>query len=173
MTDHQTELVRYLEMMRKMRGETPPEGYTYAGLEDFLIREGTWYEPRPLPSGISTGTPRCCFQNALVLAILHGFAYIEGLAVPDIGIPLPALHAWNLTPEGQLVDNTWADPGLAYIGVPFTIGRADRSVWFDNASVLDNPRRAHDIYRFPWHGEKHILWPTSPYRKKLERMKQR
>jgi hypothetical protein len=42
------------------------------------------------------------------------FLYTEGWAVSDLGIPVE--HAW-LTCNGQAVEVTWKNPGLAYYGV--------------------------------------------------------
>lgn len=171
MTENETHLLRDMEMFRKMRG-SPPEGYEYSGMQDFLVREGTWYTPSPLPQGVRRGVPKGCYGNALTQAILRGWTYVEGLAIPDIGVPLPMQHAWNVTPEGVLVDNTWDEVGLAYIGVPFSIGRADRVIWGQNETIFENISDRFAIYKNKWQGEDwDKVWRKSQLRRFIERQR--
>lgn len=167
-TGHQAALLRDMETYRQLRGPGPV-CYEYSCIQDFLLREGVWYHPCPLPAGVPYGAPKSCFGNALLLAIQRGWTYVEGLAIPDIGVHLPVHHGWNVTPDGNLIDATWRTIGLAYIGVPFSIGRADHAQWFDNACVLDNPRDRFRIYKEKWQGENwHKVWRKSKARKQIE-----
>jgi hypothetical protein len=159
-----------LRDMKRQQGEVP-EGWVYEGIEDFVLQHGVWYRPTGWPP--RQGAPKSCFGNAVMNAALYGVKYIEGMALPGMtfinGVPLPSLsgprrpihHAWNLDVDGQLCDNTWMNKGLAYIGVEFSVGRADNATWFDDASVLDNPR-SRKLYRQPWTGENYnLVWRKS------------
>lgn len=85
----------------------------------FVKRHGSWYEPAARPSGLPIGKPNRCFVNAFMLALEDStLTYCEGyaLASPDSA---KALHAWVTTGDGNVIDPTWHDPGVAYAGVPF------------------------------------------------------
>lgn len=61
-----------------------------------------------------------CFQNAQWMVLMHPeLSYVEGYLVftDHGGREYRLLHAWNATPDGQLVDSTeWAfeDQALPY-----------------------------------------------------------
>jgi hypothetical protein len=144
-------ITQWLTMLRDTcRGHGPFNGYTYAGIGDFLLQHGVWYEPRSLPARVRRGLPRRCFHNALRLAKTRGYRYIEGYAVADIGVLFPAYHAWNLDRDGKLVDNTWDEVGLAYFGVEFPLDVAKKALRYGDGSVLDNPKSRFAIFKVPW-----------------------
>lgn len=163
---NEIEVEQYLKQMRELKlnhFNKHPDAI-YLGMEDFLLQHGLWYRNTSTPD--MQGAPRCCFGNAILLAAQRGYRYVEGVALAPL-LPFPVHHGWNLTPEGELFDSTWMNGGLAYIGVEFSLGRADNASWFDDATVLDNPRNRFKIYREPWTGEnfnikwrfsKHIRW---------------
>ena len=123
-------------------------GY-YAGISDFLLRHGVWYEPVPFPAGIRKGRKKYCFRNSAVLAIEHSqiFRYVEGYALyPGTE---PVHHAWNLDRDGNLFDRTWKNGGTAYLGVVFSTTRAiTADGWC--YGVFNNPE---SVLREPWTGE--------------------
>jgi hypothetical protein len=128
-----------------------PEGYHYAGIGDFLMQHGVWYEPKPLPSRIRRGSLKQCFYNALALSKRRGYTYVEGYATPDIeNLYFPAHHAWNLDHDGNLIDNTWEKTGLAYFGVAFPLSVANEAIRHDGNTVLDNPRARYELFRTPF-----------------------
>lgn len=172
-TKAEADLKQMMEQFRDLRlSMGKPDGYTYYGMEDFLLRHGVWHKPVKYPRGMIPGAPKCCFANALIMAVLRGYHYIEGLAIPDIRITLPVYHGWNIDHRGRLVDTTWENTGLAYCGVEFSIGRADYTQWFDDASVLDNPRNQNAIYKEPWTGENfNLVWRKSKALKQIEEAK--
>jgi len=157
--------VQWLTLLRDLlRSNGIPNGYTYAGVGDFLLRHGVWYEPRPLPKSIRHGAPRQCFANAVMLGRIKGLRYVEGYALAQFkgDALLPVQHGWNLDRDGNLIDATWREPGLAYLGVEFSVGRAENALWFDDASVLDNPKSRYRIFKEPWLGENfNLAWRRS------------
>lgn len=145
-------------------------GYAYRNAYDFVAREGKWY--RPSITHLKQGRPRACFGNAIDMAVVHGLAYVEGYATNDLVGGLPVHHAWNVDPMGNLHDVTWGywsklgqhalPQGAAYLGVEFSLERADDATWNGDATVLDDHRRHWPILREPWKGEDHsIMWPRS------------
>jgi hypothetical protein len=148
------EVTNWLTMLRRCTRR--PDGYTYAGIGDFLLRHGEWHEPQPCPAKVPRGMPRNCFHNALALASRRrrrGYRYVEGYAMPNIGLPLAVHHAWCLDGDGHLIDNTWEVPGLAYLGVPFSLDVARRALGRRGNTVLDNPEARHILFRNPFRCE--------------------
>jgi hypothetical protein len=140
--------------------------YAYCGMEEFLLQHGRWSVVIPFPEGERHGAPRVCFGNAIMLAAEKGYEYIEGVAVS----PKAKLfhHGWNIDREGRLIDSTWMNTGLAYLGVQFSLGRADHASWEDDASILHNPRNQDALFKNPWHGEDYgMKWPESAAMKVL------
>jgi hypothetical protein len=88
-------------------------------LDEFILRNGAVQQGEPLMKGIKRMPLKQCFANAAQVTLERGWFYVEGYAASaTIGIPL--LHAWNVTPDGKLVDVTWRTPETTqYLGVPF------------------------------------------------------
>jgi hypothetical protein len=126
-------------------------------LEANIMEYGELYEGTDLATnlelmnvnGVEEGELKNCFQNA-AQEILFGdtdLTYVEGYAMSDIGLPVH--HAWLVTPDGTVIDNTWTGqsevmPGSEYYGVAFNADwlrrRAARTkVWgvFQGQSVED------------------------------------
>lgn len=159
MTANDRTLRRLLQMFQAEE-QMRPRGF-YAGMYDFVLREGTWFDPPTGPLEYQRGAPRMCFGNAIVLAATRGLRYIEGFALSPLGLPIH--HAWNLDPAGQVVDTTWGlwaggrcliPMGLAYVGVEFAVERADEATWNGDASVLDDWNRGWPLMQHPWEGER-------------------
>lgn len=151
MSDAQRAITEWLTMLRDCcLGNGLPEGYHYAGIGDFLLQHGVWYEPQPLPKRIRRGVPRGCFANAMILSKTRGYSYVEGYAVPALDdVQFPVHHAWNLDKDGNLIDNTWEKTGLAYFGVEFPYTMAAKAIK-DSNTVLDNPHARFEIFREPY-----------------------
>jgi len=145
-----------------------PEGFAYRNLYDFLDQHGTFFEPRVKPRKIEQGVPRCCYGNSIMMAIKCDWTYVEGVAMNHLGVPIH--HAWNLLPDGSIMDITWERPGLAYCGVPFSTGRADDATWNGDACVLDDFHRGHPLFKERWQGEdfERVWKPSCPMRHALE-----
>jgi len=150
LTPDQQSLRSVLEQLRNAIPTRPDLVYRMA--PDFVLRHGAWYSPAPWRREWRQGLPKHCFGNALALAHVHGWRYVEGYALAP-KLPLPILHAWNVTPAGEMADVTWRNIGLAYLGVEFSAGRADDATWNGDASVLDDFRRGWPIFRQVWTGE--------------------
>lgn len=144
-------LTRQLRAQLWPRQQAAGRGLYYRGPTDFVLQHGEWFEPSPYDG--EKGAPRACFGNAIGLAILRGYAYVEGWAI-DPGLAQLAIHhAWNVTPDGKLADATWLNSGRAYLGVRFSQGRADDATWNGDASVLDDSNRGWPLLRDRWQGE--------------------
>lgn len=147
MSVYDDDLMRFC---RQMASVTPVlDGLHYRGMHDFLAQHGKAYEPRKKAVKLPWGAPKCCYGNALAAAVKYGWTYVEGIA---LGV-IPVQHAWNVRDDGEMVDLTWRQVGSAYLGVEFSIGRADDCTWNGDATVLDDWRRGWPILQQPWTGE--------------------
>lgn len=149
LTQPQKDLVTYMEWIVKIRKtRTKPKTRTgdefhYAGMEDYLLRHGTWYDVQPLPAWVPPGVPSMCYGNAINLVDMRkGLRYVEGLAMNMI----PIQHAWNIDPKGRLIDNTWDPLGTAYIGVEFPVKEAKRLLR-KHCCILNNFKEDHPLFR--------------------------
>ena len=88
-------------------------------LDGHLASVAREYRGVPLPRDVKRGEPRMCFVNAYRLADEHPeLGYCEGYSLPGPGFSVPFLHAWCVTPEGEVIDNTWDRPeNNGYVGV--------------------------------------------------------
>lgn len=156
MTDSEHMLHAYLVQLREAaRPMARAVGLVYAGAADFLLQHGQWYVPGALTVR-ERGQPRLCYGNAIMLAVKRPeLVYVEGYAVAP-GIPVPMMHAWNATADGTLVDITWQNTGVAYLGCVFSVERADDATWHGDACVLDDWKRRWPLLRRPWEGERPI-----------------
>lgn len=85
------------------------------------------------------GQPRECFKNAYRLADSLTIAYVEGFAL-TAGLPFPVAHAWCVDDDGALLEPTWPSPGVAYLGIPFSLPFTSKTIAQRNRyGVLDAP----------------------------------
>lgn len=146
------ELIAFLTYLRdtRQRCGPKPSRFVYDGPEDFLLKHGRWFDPRPRPTWMKLGAPKCCYANSiLAVAADSRLTYVEGYAWKII----PVLHGWVIDRKGRLCEVTWTEPGIAYLGVEFSVGRADNASWDGDASVLTDSRSGFSIYEKPWTGE--------------------
>jgi hypothetical protein len=128
-----------------------PGQFHYLGIPDFILREGRFFEPRPLPAQISNLKIGHCYLNAFRTALEEDFAYVEGYAVSSSN-NIPLLHAWNLDADGYVVDRTWNPHGRIYLGVviPLTaIPRKRRTQY----AVLDDWEHGYPVLRKAWEAQ--------------------
>jgi hypothetical protein len=128
-----------------------PRRFHYQGISDFILREGQFFESRPLPAGIDFWEINHCYKNAFWTALQESFSYVEGYAISSL-FSLPMLHAWNLDPEGFVVDRTWNPHGRVYCGVVFPLSVIPRKRRTQYA-VLDDWAHGYPILRKAWDGE--------------------
>lgn len=139
-------------------------GLVYTSPHDFIAQHGIDYLPSPWSKHHhrygGVGVQKQCFGNAIARAGLFGLKYVEGFAVGPKGEVI--CHAWNARPDGELVDCTWANTGAAYIGVEFSVERADEATWDGDAHVINDEHRNYPIFQRRWTGEDYtIVWPPS------------
>lgn len=156
------------------------DGYVYGSTYEFVLRHGEEFEAIALPEEYEYAPPKLCFANAIMMAEEHGLDYVEGYAMADaLELPLPVHHAWNTDAEGRLIDVTWgaillgsperqALPNGAYLGIRFSVDRADDATWNGDGSVLDDWKRGWPLFKSEWKGEDpDAEYPTSPLLKAL------
>ncbi len=140
-TEH--ELIAHVRLLDRQAGNLKRRGFAYRNYYDFLAREGAFFAPADCSLRLA---PRQCFFNALLLAIVRGFPYVEGMGIGPHGGP-PHHHAWNLDGVGRVIDPTW-QRGRGYLGVQFSAERANIATWDRDASVLQDP--THALLRDLW-----------------------
>jgi hypothetical protein len=156
LTENQQSMLTYCEMMKRMRVEMGAgDEFVYKGMEHFLLDHGCWYEPTSWDAEkYNEGIPRACFHNSMNLASgRRRLRYVEGYAYIEKIVGFPIHHAWNLDSDGRLVDTTWRNTGVLYFGVEFSTSRAKAIISPGEATVLDNWRDGHSLFRQPWAGE--------------------
>jgi hypothetical protein len=153
-------------MQRACRFFLPlPEGYTYTGLADLLLKHGRFFQPQLLPKSYRLRPPRACFDNAYRLAKKSAgrLRYVEGVAaasLPEESWQPVVHHAWCVDAQDCVVDVTWPSLGLAYFGVVMSLDRVGRTrsrdarpgeLVCDHAtSVLDDWGRRWPVYKEPF-----------------------
>lgn len=128
-----------------------PGQFHYLGIPDFLLREGQFFEPRPLPAGVDVLEIRHCYQNAFWTALQERLVYVEGYAVSS-ELDLPLLHAWNLDGDGFVVDRTWSPHGRLYFGVIFPLAAVPRKRG-TQFPIIDDWEHGYPILRKAWNRE--------------------
>jgi hypothetical protein len=148
-----------LEMDAERFDPRPPRpALVYSGPADFVLQHGrvysNWIEsPRKMIPGF-------CYGNAIVMCVLHGLKYVEGYALSPFLEVIP--HAWNTNDAGDLIDSTWLMRGRCYLGVEFSVERADDCSWNGDACVLNDFVRGWPLLQERWYGEPPDLkWPAS------------
>lgn len=150
MTGPQARLREQLELSRWPASQGPH--LRYRGPADFVLREGTDYEPSLRPAGLPGGAPKACFANAIALSLSRGLPYVEGFAWTGFFV---AHHAWNVDGE-EVIDITWPELRVherAYRGVAFSVERAHMGSWHHDATVLDDPLHDWPVLHELWMGE--------------------
>ncbi len=108
------------EALSKQQADQPTHEALKYNCFSIVVRYGRDFIPAPKPKNIRWGNPKACFDNAFEL-MNDDLIYCEGYAIPNIGNVVHEMdHAWCVDAEGNVIDNTWRTPGLAYFGIPFT-----------------------------------------------------
>jgi hypothetical protein len=165
-------LRRYLAAhvtMRQQQDWMKDPSWHYIGIEDFVLKEGQPFlefsEDQPKlgeRNRYKPRIPRQCYDNSYraVLASKGRLRYVEGYAYTG---SLPVLHAWNIDPDGKIVDTTWcgdgntADghfyrpaPGSAYMGVIFPVEYVRNMRTKFNTSMIDQWEKNWPVLRQEW-----------------------
>jgi hypothetical protein len=148
MNEHQQQLVEYLKQWVTLRRQMHNgHDWAYLCMEDFLIREGRWYKPQPLPEVYHFGKIKQCFNNSYALAceMTPDVRYVEGIAASII----PVHHAWLTDRQGNVIDVTLREPASAYIGIEVPIAKAHAALARE-MTVLDDWRSHQHIFHKPF-----------------------
>lgn len=126
------ELYAFLRVLRSTTSKLPDGEYFYGCPVDFVLQEGRFFRPKPLPREIELQPREQSFAYAQAISAALRLRYVEGYAVNAERLPM--LHAWNLDAHGFVVDATWKPPSAAYMGVVFSI-KARKNV---GTSLIDD-----------------------------------
>lgn len=130
------------------------DGFTALGHENatiipaFILKYGREFKPQPLPKEFKRGPIKMCYNNAANLTLWRPnepekYIYCEGYAAGIIPVP----HAWVIDFDGNVIDNTWADPEHSqYFGVPFALRFARRNI-LKTGALIDNWRDDYKLVR--------------------------
>ena len=145
-------------------------GLVYRCFYDFIAKHGREYPVAGPFIGKQRGVQLMCYGNSIAHAVLYNLKYVEGFALsPKDGRLF--MHAWNDDGHGNVYDSTWLNTGLVYIGVEFSVERADDATWNGDACVLNDENRNYPIFQKPWTGEDYtIQWPFSDRLEALRRI---
>ena len=149
-THEATSLEQYLQIHVELRKtHNLRSTLAYLCFEDFILQHGTLFTEmspdQPVVGQNNRYRPRtmkACFHNSYCAAVASKgrLRYAEGYADSII----PVHHAWNLDPEGLVVDTTWCHdgehlpkPGRSYMGLVFPIEYVRSARTRDNCSIID------------------------------------
>lgn len=106
-------------LRKEVQGAAAHPDWKFANTSDLVAQQGQDYPYAPKPDNIPQGEPNSCYNNAydLMDAKPGRYTYVEGFVLPE-GVDLPILHAWVVTNDGKVLDNTLETPGRAYRGIP-------------------------------------------------------
>ena len=149
MNESEEALTNYMQQMimllRQMNKQNSPQ-WTYLGKEDFLLREGCWYKPQPLPAAYKLGIIQRCFNNSLELALRENeLRYVEGIAHAII----PIHHGWCTDGNGNVIEVTLREPATAYIGFEVPIDPIAKAL-AKGTTLLDDWKCGWPIFRKPF-----------------------
>lgn len=140
------------------------EGWLYAGSADFLLQHGVMF---PTNGGHATGHyPRACYAiSRHNTEVYPDYLYAEGFAL--VG-SFPTEHAWNVRPDGTILDMAFGTLGDAYFGVAFRVPRLreHRPSFLDPKTTY---RRHHPVYGVLW--EQNRFNPAVSASERKERVK--
>lgn len=83
--------------------------------EYFILENGTFFHPAPLPRGVRRGPAKQCFANAEKLSSDRNWDYAEGHAATEGEFPF--LHAWCIDGDAAIDPTLQAPNQYAYLGV--------------------------------------------------------
>jgi len=91
------------------REQGTSQDWPFGSIEHFVLAHGRLAKGwRPLPRGFAYGPLNLCFENSLRTVLDCNLGYVEGFVLRGNGIPVQ--HAWNVSPDGEVVDVTLRSP---------------------------------------------------------------
>jgi hypothetical protein len=145
------------------------DGLVYRSFYGFVLAHGRFYDRKPWTAKYPRMVEKQCFGNAIYLGGLYGLRYVEGFAVSPVDGDA-FLHGWNIDENNLVVDSTWCNTGVLYLGVEFSVERADDASWNGDACVLNDCNRHYPVLQRTWEGEDYNLaWPASDRLEHLRR----
>ncbi len=125
-TDHIATIRRYLETGEDLDSHSAGELNQLSitdierelNLRQQVSARGSEFSIRPFPTSYSEQLNGECFLQSLLLSINAEITYVEGFALSPLG-KLAHHHAWCEDADG-IVDCTWMNTGLAYVGIRFS-----------------------------------------------------
>jgi hypothetical protein len=141
--------------------EAPNPALRYQSVYEILLREGLAFKVKARPRDMRAGIAGRCYANCHAIAARRGtrYAYCEGIAFADFGMPVE--HAWLLDlTDGRAVDPTWdEEPTQTYLGVVVETNYLE-AAFARSGRVLDEccgrqpvlTGEAGHTWRHAWHG---------------------
>ena len=152
MNEHERHLLQQLLHSGQRRGLNRPMLRTAC---EFVIKHGWWYTPTL--TALPAGKPNQCFLNACEMAASnHDYVYVEGYAIIQGGVR--TAHAWLTDGQGNAIDITWPEPGVAYAGVPFARDFVVLNLLKHHAAVCLIDDYTHDWPLLREHGDRPAKW---------------
>jgi len=114
--EHHVDGLKLLSEYQPNTRKTQRENWRYANYYEAVLDLGQEFLGEKRPKGVWKKPYRQCFRNSSRAVFDHGWAYVEGYAMSEHGLMVE--HAWNLTPDGHVVDLTWRRPEKSlYYGI--------------------------------------------------------
>ena len=117
--DAVTDYLEKLSVAERQSSQQESLGLEYAGIHDFLLKNGHQFSSAPLGSvetgwlditGWESHLSKKCYANAQIISLTcdaYGgvdLKYVEGVVVNN-RLPIPVWHAW-MTANGKVIDTT-------------------------------------------------------------------
>ena len=112
------------------------------------VRSFESFTPAPLPDGLQRDDPHRCSVTALKIAVRFNLTPVRGYALfrtPERNLAWLG-HWWAVTEDGRVVDASWSETGVAYLGERIAVKREPSP---EGGSVLSACARhgQHQRYR--------------------------
>ena len=110
-------LVEVMKFFNRHGSVKPPKGWKYRSSTDLVLALGRLWSTSASEIVVPKGRDKECFGNAARLAWDDSaLTYVEGFALA-MGIPMA--HAWVVDDFGRVIETTWREKGIEYLGVAF------------------------------------------------------
>jgi len=89
------------------------------------VRSFESFTPAPLPDGLQRDDPHRCSVTALKIAVRFNLTPVRGYALfrtPERNLAWLG-HWWAVTEDGRVVDASWSETGVAYLGERIAVKR--------------------------------------------------